>query len=146
MGHRRKAREYVLQAMYMYEVVGYDVGELSTLFWVDREIPDDTRDFASSLIRKTVEHIGEIDDLIKKYARNWSFERLSLVDMAILRLSICSMLFSRDVPLVVTINEGIELGKIYGGEFSGQFINGILDSIKKTGLGGEDREAGDNGK
>jgi len=130
----------------MYEVVGYDVGELSTLFWVDREIPDDTRDFASSLIRKTVEHIGEIDDLIKKYARNWSFERLSLVDMAILRLSICSMLFSRDVPLVVTINEGIELGKIYGGEFSGQFINGILDSIKKTGLGGEDREAGDNGK
>ncbi len=146
MGHRRKAREYVLQAMYMYEVVGYDVGELSTLFWVDREIPDDIRDFASSLIRKTVEHIGEIDDLIKKYARNWSFERLSLVDMAILRLSICSMLFSRDVPLVVTINEGIELGKIYGGEFSGQFINGILDSIKKTGLGGEDREAGDNGK
>lgn len=146
MGHRRKAREYVLQAMYMYEVVGYDVGELATLFWVDREIPDDIRDFASLLIRKTVEHIGEIDDLIKKYARNWSFERLSLVDMAILRLSICSMLFSRDVPLVVTINEGIELGKIYGGEFSGQFINGILDSIKKTGLGGEDREAGDNGE
>ncbi len=146
MGHRRKAREYALQALYMYEVARNDVRELTGLSWVDREIPDDIRDFSVGLITKTVENVADIDALIKKYARNWSFERLSLVDMAILRISICAMLFYPDIPVVVTINEGIELGKIYGGENSGQFINGILDSIKNSEIRREDSKKGEPGE
>jgi transcription antitermination factor NusB len=90
--------------------------------------------------------VADIDALIKKYARNWSFERLSLVAMAILRISICAMLFYPDIPVVVTINEGIELGKIYGGENSGQFINGILDSIKNSEIRREDSKIGEPGE
>ena len=146
MGHRRKAREYALQALYMYEVARNDVRELVGLSWVDREIPDDIREFSVDLIRKTVENVADIDALIKKYTRNWSFERLSLVDMAILRISICAMLFYPDIPVVVTINEGIELGKIYGGENSGQFINGILDSIKNSEIRREDAKKGEPGE
>lgn len=132
MGHRRKAREYVLQALYMYEVAKNDVDELSTLHWVEREIPEEIRSFAVDLIATTIKNLDTVDDLIRKYSKNWSFERLTLVDKAILRLSICALLYFPDIPVVVTINEGIELGKIYGGENSGQFINGILDSIKNS--------------
>lgn len=132
MGHRRKAREYVLQALYMYEIAKNDVDELVTLHWVEKEIPDEIRGFAVDLITTTIKNLDEIDDLIRKYSKNWSFERLTLVDKAVLRLSISALLFFHDIPAVVTINEGIELGKIYGGENSGQFINGILDSIKNS--------------
>ncbi len=118
----------------MYETVGRKPEELQTLFWVEKEIPEDIRDFAARLITDTISRLDYIDNLITVYSRNWKIERLSAVDKSILRISIYAMLFLRDIPLVVTINEAIELGKIYGGEGSGQFINGILDAIKNSEL------------
>ena len=88
-----------------------------------------------------MEHLGEIDELIIKHSKNWKFERLSVVDKSILRLSIYAMLYLRDIPVIVTINEGIELGKIYGGESSGQFINGILDAVRKHELNEKERNS-----
>jgi N utilization substance protein B len=146
MGHRRKAREYALQGLYMYETVGTTLEELTALGWVDREIPGDIRAFTIMLITGSLDKLDVIDDLIRKYSRNWKFERLSAVDKSILRLSIYALLFLRDIPTIVTINEGIELGKIYGGESTGQFINGILDSIKKLELQGEERSEGGSDK
>jgi N utilization substance protein B len=134
MGHRRKAREYALQGLYMYEISSTPIEELVKLQWVEKTIPDNIHEFAATLIQGSAEHMEEIDDLIIKHSKNWKFERLSLVDKSILRLSIFSMLYLKDVPVVVTINEGIELGKIYGGEGSGQFINGILDAVRKHEL------------
>jgi N utilization substance protein B len=134
MGHRRKAREYALQGLYMYEISSTSIEDLARLQWVEKKIPDNIRDFAATLIQGSAEHMDEIDELIVKHSKNWKFERLSLVDKSILRLSIYSMLYLKDVPVVVTINEGIELGKIYGGEGSGQFINGILDAVRKHEL------------
>ena len=131
MGHRRKAREYVLQALYMHETVQRDPEELVSLSWVDRAVSGDIRDFAISLIRDSIAHIDDIDALIIKHSKNWSFERLTAVDKSILRLCICEMLYYPDIPPAVTINEGIELGKIFGGESSGQFINGILDAVRR---------------
>ncbi len=141
MGHRRKAREYALQALYMYETVGCPDEELCSLFWVNKKVPDDIKDFSVTLIKGSIEKIDQIDKLIVKYARNWEFERISTVDKAILRLSIYSLLYLKDIPGAVAINEGVELGKSYGGETSGQFINGILDAIKRSELksGGKDR-------
>jgi N utilization substance protein B len=131
MGHRRKAREYALQALYMFELSHTPVEELIKLQWVEKKIPDNIHDFAVTLINGSIQHIDEIDGLIVKHSKNWKFERLSLIDKSILRLSIFAMLHLKDVPVIVTINEGIELGKIYGGESSGQFINGILDAVRK---------------
>ncbi len=144
MGHRRKAREYALQALYMHETVNRGPEELVSLSWVNREITDNIREFAISLIRSSVAHLETIDGLIKKHSKNWSFERLTAVDKSILRLCICEMLFYSDIPPAVTINEGIELGKLYGGESSGQFINGILDAIRREDLDKEDESQGES--
>ncbi|MGV7928782.1 MAG: transcription antitermination factor NusB [Spirochaetota bacterium] len=134
MGHRRKSREYALQGLYMFETVHTPPDELALLGWVDKDISEDIRRFAVSLIDGSLQNMDEIDDLIKTYSKNWKFERLSAVDKSILRLSIFALLHLPDIPSAVTINEGIELGKIYGGESSGQFINGILDAIHKYEL------------
>lgn len=130
MGHRRKAREYAMQALYMYETVRTPVQELVALQWVDKEIPDDIRDFAITLIEGTIANLESIDGLIRQYSKNWKFERINPVDKSILRISIYALLYLDSIPHAVTIDEGIELGKIYGSENSGQFINGILDAIR----------------
>lgn len=146
MGHRHKAREYALQALYMYETVNTSLEELVTLDWTNKEIPDDIRDFAVSIINGSIEKIDFIDDLIKKYSKNWQFERLGTIDKSILRLSIYTLLFLPDIPSPVVINEGVELGKTFGGENSGQFINGILDSIKNKELNKEGDSSGERQK
>ncbi len=140
MGHRRKAREYALQGLYMHELSATPVETLSRLEWAENPVPDAIRDFAVTLIEGSIGNMREIDELIIKYSKNWKFERLSAVDKSILRISIYAMLFLKDIPVIVTINEGIELGKIYGGESSGQFINGILDAVRKHELKGEEQD------
>jgi len=131
MGHRRKSREYALQGLYIYESGNSSLDDIIKFEWVDNEIPVEIRDFSLTLIKGTVDNIDLIDNLVKKYSKNWSFERISTVDKSILRISIYELLFLKDIPSVVTINESIELGKIYGGETSGQYINGILDAINR---------------
>ncbi|TFH43393.1 MAG: transcription antitermination protein NusB, partial [Chrysiogenales bacterium] len=108
MGHRRKAREYALQGLYMHEISAAPVEKLVGLEWVDDPIPDPIREFAVTLIKGSIDHIKTIDPFIVKYSKNWKFERLSSVDKSILRISIFAMLFLKDIPVVVTINEGIE--------------------------------------
>jgi N utilization substance protein B len=130
MGHRRKAREYALQGLYIYEISDKDINNVKSLSWVEGEIAEDIKKFAISLIVGTIEKINELDKIIESSSKNWSIERLNAVDKAILRISIYALLNIKDVPSAVTINEAIELGKIYGGENSGQFINGILDTVR----------------
>jgi transcription antitermination protein NusB len=137
MGHRRQAREYALQGLYMHEISKVPLETLVRLEWVDKEIPGNIREFAVVLIDGAIKHINAIDELIIKYSKNWKFERLGAVDKSILRISIYSMLHLADIPMVVTINEAIELGKLYGGEGSGQFINGILDAVRKQEINEE---------
>ena len=134
MGRKRKARVYALQALYMYETTNSPIEDIISLDWIDIEPPDDVRDFTTSLIEGSIEKIEYIDNLIDGYSKNWRFERLNAVDKSILRISVYALLFLPHIPISVTINEAIELGKIYGGEGSGQFINGILDAIQKGEL------------
>ncbi len=130
MGHRRKAREYALQGLYIYEISDKDLDNAKSLSWVEVEVAEDIRKFAVKLIEGTIDKIAELDKIIVSCSKNWSIERLNAVDKAILRMSIYALMNIRDVPSAVTINEAIELGKIFGGENSGQFINGILDTVR----------------
>jgi N utilization substance protein B len=143
MGHRRKSREYALQALYMYELRAIELNSnelellenVESLDWVDTNIPQDIKAFAVNLIKGTINKLAEIDELIDKHSKNWKFERLTTVDKSILRIAICEMVNSDGTPPAVVIDEAIELAKIYGGEASGQFINGILDAVNKFYLG-----------
>ena len=143
MGQRHKAREYALQALYMYETVQSPLEELTSLKWLDKKIPDDVKTFTISIINGSIEKLEYIDNIIKKYSKNWKFERLSAIDKSILRLSIYTFLFLQDIPRAVVINEGVELAKTYGGENSGQFINGLLDAIKNKELEKESNLSGE---
>ena len=134
MGHRRKAREYALQGLYMLEVGKANLEDTTELNWIESKISDDIREFTITLLKGTIENIDKIDEHIKKYSKNWEFERVSTIDKSILRIALYEMFFIQDIPTIVSINEGIELGKIFGGENSSQFINGILDAVNKSEL------------
>ena len=97
------------------------------------ELQDRPRDyyaFAEELIHGTLEYLEAVDSEIKEHAANWTFDRIAKVDLSVLRLAIFELLQRRDIPPIVSINEAIELGKIYSTPDSKRFINGILDQMK----------------
>lgn len=96
--------------------------------------------FAEQIIRGVIEHVQTIDEDIRRLAKNWSFDRIARVDLAILRIAIFELRFCEDIPPVVSINEAVELGKEFSKDDSKRFINGILDKIK-DGLGRPARTA-----
>jgi N utilization substance protein B len=88
------------------------------------------RAFAESLVRGVRENLDQLDTLISKFSRNYQLSRLAAVDRNILRLAVYEILYNKEVPPVVAINEAIELAKQYGSEESGRFVNGLLDRIR----------------
>lgn len=89
---------------------------------------DDPR-FAYELLDGVLEHLSEIRKVIAEKAPEWPIEKISPVDRAILEIGVYEILFSKDVPPVVAINEAIEIAKSYGGENASKFINGVLSSV-----------------
>lgn len=87
------------------------------------------RAFSRELVRGVLEKREELDGLIKRSSKNWRLERMSPVDRNILRVAVFEILYLQDIPPKVSIDEGVELGKKFGTEESGSFINGILDHI-----------------
>jgi len=129
MHQRRKAREVTLQVLYELDVLGIDVREAIARFWTNFDAPEEARKFSSLLIEGTWSNKEEIDSLISGSSENWTMARMSRVDKSILRMAVYELLFCQDIPPKVTLNEAIDLGKVYGSENSGAFINGILDAL-----------------
>jgi transcription antitermination protein NusB len=129
MRQRRKAREVALQVLYQLDVLRIDIEEAVELFWSNFEAPEEVKLFSCLLIEGTWRNIDQIDDLISSCSENWSIARMSKVDKNILRMAVYELLYCRDIPPKVTLNEAIDLGKVYGSENSGSFINGILDAL-----------------
>ena len=88
-------------------------------------------DFALQLVTGTVEHVEEIDRLIQRHAEHWRLDRMATVDRNLLRLATQEFLYDKETPKTVVINEAIEIARRFSSQESPQFINGILDSIKK---------------
>lgn len=91
---------------------------------------DKAWEYAQRLIRGIAAKKAELDDLIRTAATNWTLERMSLVDRAILRLATFEITFQTNVPAAAAINDAIELAKIYGEADSQRFVNGVLDRIR----------------
>jgi len=130
MGYRRKAREYALQMLYQYDISQQSSG-LFDGFWSDKVVQDDIREFANILVDGVIKNLSMIDEKIRLSASHWSVDRMAVVDRNILRMAIFELLYIRDIPAKVTINEAIEIAKRYGVEESGSFVNGILDRVVK---------------
>jgi N utilization substance protein B len=129
MRGRRKAREIALQVLYSLNFVNIDAQDALELFWGNFVAPKSAKDFAAFLVHGTCEHKEELDKLIAGCSDNWSLGRMSRVDINILRLAVFEFLYCGDIPPNVTLNEAVDLGKTFGSENSGSFINGILDAL-----------------
>ena len=133
MSRRRDNRVAAVQFLYMWEAnTPTDLNDTLCTFFTSQEHPREHYGFAEELIQGTIEHVEQIDAIIKEYAKNWDFKRIARVDLAILRLAIYEMLYRKDIPPVVSINEAIDLSKLFSIPDAKRFINGILDQFKLT--------------
>ena len=131
MKKRSRARELALQFLYQLDLRGPEFLGEAAAFLRDEEPDKGTREFALHLVRGAAERRHEIDGVIRSVAQNWDIERMAVVDRNVLRMATYELLFCRDIPPKVSINEAIELGKRFSTQNSGGFINGVLDKIKE---------------
>jgi transcription antitermination protein NusB len=130
LGKRRKAREFALQVLYQWNIRKQDAGR--TLAQVREYFsPEGGGDeFAERIVLGVLQHCEQIDRLIEESSEHWRLDRMSVIDRNILRIALFELLYCNDVPSKVTLNEAVDLGKQFGSEGSGSFINGILDRIQ----------------
>ena len=127
------ARELALQLLYAMEMTGLSLQEtLENYTCLDMKHKPQTGDFTIQLLEKTRLNLSCIDAVLQKVITNWRLDRLSLIDKNILRLATSELLHFGDIPPKVTINEYIEIAKVYGDIDSPSFINGILDKIARN--------------
>jgi N utilization substance protein B len=129
MGKRHRARELALQVLFQME---FNPGGPEESF--DRVCKcfspaKDIRSFSRQLVQGVVENRDEIDRMISRSSKNWRLDRMSRVDRNILRVAVFEVMFMKDIPPKVSIDEAVELGKRFGTDESGAFINGVLDRI-----------------
>jgi N utilization substance protein B len=129
---RRRAREIALQVLYQRELNCVEVEEALNLFWNNFEVLKGAIDFSERLVKGVERHREDLDRVIGHYSSHWKVDRMTHVDLTILRIATYELLYCDDIPSRVAINEAIDIGKKYGSEDSGAFINGILDKVKSA--------------
>ncbi|MBA3018913.1 MAG: transcription antitermination factor NusB [Proteobacteria bacterium] len=130
MRNRRKARELAMQVLFYMDMSHNYSEEAVKLFCGNFVTSKSSLSFFLELINGVIKALPEIDSVIRRFSSNWKISRMSIVDRNIMRLAVYEMLFCGDIPSKVSINEAIDIGKKFGTEESGAFINGILDSIR----------------
>lgn len=131
MGQRRRARECALQMLFQIDMAGGAPAEVYPHFWKEHEAELEVREFAQGLVEGVIREREALDRVISGSVDNWRIERMAIVDRNILRVAVYELAWLPDTPPVVVLDEAIEVGKKYGSEQSGSFINGILDSVRK---------------
>jgi transcription antitermination protein NusB len=131
MGIRRVARECAVQMLYQRDIGKHDCRYILDSFWEMNEHSPQVREFATRLFEGSVARLKEIDELIQSHAENWRLSRMAAVDRNILRLAVYELLSEDKTPSTVVINEALEVARKFSTHESAQFVNGILDSIRK---------------
>jgi N utilization substance protein B len=140
MASRRKGRILAFQALYSWEASGGGKNaaiseDLLDFSWLEdkrKNLDEETVNFSRLLIAGTVENRKKVDAMIQGHLKNWDISRINRVDLAILRMSVYTLMYQDDVPASIVIDEAIGISKEYGADDSFRFINGVLDSIRKT--------------
>jgi N utilization substance protein B len=123
LGTRRQARELALSLLYEADAKDCTPGEVLA------EFPIEPDEFASDLVGGVGKHQDEVDGYIRRFARDWSLERMPVVDRNLLRIGVYELLHRPDVPTAAVISEAVELARRYSTEESGRFVNGMLGRI-----------------
>ena len=132
---RRRGRILAFQALVAWDMGVSVLDDLLTFSWqqtekLESELEPDKYLFPKMMVLGTIENITEIDKIIQENLDNWVMDRLNSVDKAILRLSVYSLIYQKDTPPPIVIDEAINLAKDFGTDDSYKFVNAVLDSIK----------------
>ncbi len=133
---RRKGRILAFQALYCWEANQIFSDELMEFSWLEKEkladLDEGIAGFSRLLIMGTIENIQPIDEMIKCHLQNWDISRLNRVDLAILRMSVYTLMYQSEIAPSIVIDEAIGISKEFGTDDSYRFVNGVLDSINHT--------------
>lgn len=137
---RRKGRILAFQALFSWDMGNGDVASMMEFPWTrdsssQTAVQNESEAFARLLVAGTIEHVAEIDEIIKRHLDSWDFKRINKVDLAILRISVYPLLYQKDLHPSIVINEAVDISKEFGSDDSYKFVNAVLDNIKKE-LGG----------
>lgn len=132
MGARRKARECALQMLFQFDITQQSPQELLETYWGEMtEATSDVQEFANALVVGVIAHLEEIDNRIMERTEHWRLSRMSIVDRNLMRLAVYEFLHLPSTPKTVAINEALEIARRFSTPEATQFINGILDAIKR---------------
>ncbi len=132
MGSRTKSREMAVQMLYQWEVGKHPAAYVLQTFLAGRRLAPDVADFAQALFEGTVEDVSSLDAMLAERSENWRMERMAAIDRNILRMALYEMLHCPETPHAVAINEALELARRFSGEESVEFVNGVLDAVRKA--------------
>jgi len=136
MASRRKGRILAFQALYCWDANRIPAEELVKFPWLEEEklakLDDEMLAFSGNLVAGAIENIKEIDKTIKKHLENWDIARLNRVDLAVLRISAYALIYQTSIAPSIVIDEAIGICKEFGTDESFRFVNGVLDSIRRT--------------
>jgi transcription antitermination protein NusB len=133
MGSRRKARECALQMLFAADVAEMPATDVVRSYWAElgeADLDETARQFATRLAAGTLQNLELLDDRIRSRAEHWRISRMAVVDRNILRLAVYEFLYE-PTPRTVAINEALEIARRFSTYEATQFINGILDAIKR---------------
>jgi len=137
MATRHLCRSVLLQSLYEWDFYKTKKGEeVDLLTVIDRNMKSfaegiDEPDFVYRIAKNLIDHLSEIDEIIRKSAPAWPLDQINIIDRNILRIGLSELIFGNpeEVPPKVAINESIELAKSFGGDSSGKFVNGVLGTV-----------------
>ena len=132
MGERRRARELAVQVLFHLEFSHDDPSEVFDLICENFDARKSIRDFSRKLVLGVYDKKKTLDKVISEASKNWRINRMARLDKSILRLAAFEIMFVEDIPPKVSLDEAVEIGKKFGGEDSGRYINGVLDNIYST--------------
>jgi N utilization substance protein B len=132
--------------LFQIDVAGGAPDEVFPHFWSGHEAETEVRAFAEGLVAGVARERDAIDAIIAATASHWRLERMAVVDRNILRMAVYELTWRPDTPPVVVLDEAIEVGKRFGSEQSGAFINGVLDAVRKRLERGEIERPGTDGE
>lgn len=131
MGVRRRGREYALQMLYAMDVTEYLPDEVFAGFNAIQDLNRDAFYYARRLVDGVHGHLDEIDAALTRFAEHWKIHRMAVVDRNLLRLGVYELMFLKEIPFPIVINEALEIIKEFSDQEGTQFVNGILDAASK---------------
>lgn len=140
MLERTRARRQALQILYQRDITGQSARSILGLksYSLEDGEPDE---YCKQLVMGVEQHLATLDETIGNVSEHWVVSRMPLVDRNILRIAAFEILFDAEVPASVAINEAVEMAKVYGGEDSSKFVNGVLGRIAQDGPEHTDQES-----